>query len=79
MCKAGTLTCCMTDFSPHSFSVYSVLSEFTLALLEDSGWYQVNYAMANRTINDEPIPLLYGKGRSGGVQYVCGCVGFEWI
>ena len=52
----------------HSCSVYSILSAFTLALLEDSGWYQANYAVANKTVNDEPIPLLYGKG-------VCDCGG----
>ena len=31
------------------------LSEFTLALLEDSGWYQVDYAFAE--------PLIWGKDR----------------
>ena len=58
--------------------MYSVLSEFTLALLEDSGWYQVNYAMANRTVNDEPIPLLYGRGRSDGGMCVDVWV-YEWM
>ena len=50
----------------HSCSVYSILSAFTLALLEDSGWYQANYAVANKTVNDESIPLLYGKGVCSG-------------
>ena len=47
---------------PHSCSAYSVLSGFTLALLEDSGWYQANYTVAERTVNGDAIPLLYGKG-----------------
>ncbi len=32
-----------------------VVSEFTLALLEGSGWYQVNYSMTE--------PLTWGKGQ----------------
>ena len=46
----------------HFCSAYSVLSGFTLALLEDSGWYQANYTVAERTVNGDAIPLLYGKG-----------------
>lgn len=32
-----------------------VLSELTLALFDDSGWYRVNYSHAK--------PLLWGKSR----------------
>ena len=42
-------------------SDYSVLSEFTLALLEDSGWYEVNYAAL---YNLKQLPLQWGKGKS---------------
>ena len=68
---------CKAAFCPPSCSVYSILSAFTLALLEDTGWYQANYAIANRTINNESIPLLYGKGVFVCVctcVYVCVCV-----
>ena len=64
---------------PHSCSAYSILSGFTLALLEDSGWYQANYTVAERTVNGDGIPLLYGKGVCGvcvwlgGCGVVCGC------
>ena len=37
-----------------------VLSEFTLALFEDSGWYKANYtALYNLKQN----PLQWGKGK----------------
>ena len=40
---------------------YEVLSEFTLALFEDSGWYKANYtALYNLKQN----PLQWGKGRN---------------
>ena len=38
---------------------YSSISNFTLLLLEDSGWYKVNYAVAESLHNYE---LLWGKG-----------------
>ncbi|XP_065915873.1 leishmanolysin-like peptidase isoform X1 [Dysidea avara] len=38
---------------------YEVLSEFTVALLEDSGWYKANYT-ALHELNQ--VPLLWGKG-----------------
>ena len=39
---------------------YEVLSEFTLALFEDSGWYKANYtALYDLKQN----PLQWGKGK----------------
>ena len=39
---------------------YCILSEFTIALLEDSGWYKANYtALYNLKQN----PLQWGKGK----------------
>ena len=38
---------------------YTSISNFTLYLLEDSGWYKVNYAVAESFYNYE---LLWGKG-----------------
>ena len=38
---------------------YSSISNFTLMLLEDSGWYRVDYAAAEALYNYE---LLWGKG-----------------
>ena len=39
---------------------YQVLSEFTLALFEDSGWYKANYtALYDLKQN----PLQWGKGK----------------
>ena len=46
----------------HNFillSDYDVLSKFTLLLLEDSGWYKVNYAALD---NLRQNPLQWGKG-----------------
>ena len=43
-----------------------VLSEFTLALLADSGWYRVNYAAA------DAAPLLWGRG-AGCAALGSGC------
>ena len=67
----------------HSCSAYSVLSGFTLALLEDSGWYQANYTVAERTVNGDAIPLLYGKGGwewwAEPVMEYCIWVGHAWI
>ena len=42
-------------------SDYSILSELTIALLEDSGWYKANYT-ALYELNQHP--LLWGKGVS---------------
>ena len=44
----------------HLFSDYLVLSEFTIALFEDSGWYKANYT-ALREVNQHP--LQWGKGK----------------
>jgi len=41
------------------FRDYQVLSEFTLALLEDSGWYKGNFT-ALSALNQ--LPLEWGKG-----------------
>ena len=42
------------------FRDYGILSEFTLALFEDSGWYKANYtALYNLKQN----PQQWGKGR----------------
>ena len=40
---------------------YLVLSKFTLTLLEDSGWYQVDYGAL---YNLKQLPLQWGKGKS---------------
>ena len=42
-----------------SLSDYVVLSEFTIAALEDSGWYKANYTALYEI--DQP-PLQWGKG-----------------
>jgi len=42
-----------------------VMSEFTLALLEETGWYDVNYTIAQ--------PLVFGKGKGCGF-YTNPCV-----
>ena len=46
------------------YRVYTVLSELTLALLSDSGWYEVNYTVAETSVQGYNIPLLYGKGKN---------------
>ena len=38
---------------------YSVLSNFTLAYFEDSGWYKVNYSSLEGL---NQLDLLWGKG-----------------
>jgi len=43
------------------YSDYEVLSEFTVALLEDSGWYKANYTALNEL---NQFPLQWGKGLS---------------
>ena len=40
---------------------YASISNFTLHVLEDSGWYKVNYAVAESIHNYEP---LWGKGEN---------------
>ena len=44
----------------YSSSDYVVLSEFTLALFEDSGWYKANYTAL---YDLQQNPLQWGKGR----------------
>ena len=39
-----------------------VMTEFTLALFEDSGWYKANYTALN---NIGQNPLQWGKGKDG--------------
>jgi len=46
-------------YSVYRDSDYQVLSEFTVALLEDSGWYKANYTALNEL---NQIPLMWGKG-----------------
>jgi len=41
-----------------------VLSEFTIALFEDSGWYKANYT-ALHEVNEHP--LQWGKGKEHSV------------
>ena len=43
------------------FRDYSVLSEFTIALLEDSGWYKANYSSLHE-VNQNP--LQWGRGEA---------------
>ena len=38
----------MNEIMTGSVDTRSVVSKMTLALLEDSGWYQANYSMADR-------------------------------
>ena len=44
------------------FSTYSQLSPFTLAVLKDSGWYDVNYEVTQTTLDGQAIPYVFGKG-----------------
>ena len=60
------LKCIKLYFSPTNHRIiiltrdYAVVSEFTLALFEDSGWYKANYtALYNLKQN----PLQWGKGK----------------
>ena len=46
--------------SMYVLSDYDVLSEFTLVLLEDSGWYKANYTALH---NLKQNPLQWGKGK----------------
>ena len=50
------IDCCILFYSD-----YLVLSEFTLALFEDSGWYKANYTALN---NLQQNPLQWGKGKA---------------
>ena len=49
-------------------SDYLVLSEFTLALFEDSGWYKANYTALN---NLKQNPLQWGKSKYLNCSYSC--------
>jgi hypothetical protein len=49
------------------FSTDMILSDFTLALLQDSGWYTVNPGTSEK--------LVWGRGR--GCEFVRGSCG-EW-
>ena len=42
------------------FSDYSVLSNFTWKLLDDSGWYRVNFTFTNTAV--EQFDLQWGRG-----------------
>ena len=44
----------------YPYSDYEILSEFTLALFEDSGWYKANYTAL---YNLKQHPLHWGKGK----------------
>ena len=48
-----------------SINSYISISNFTLNLLEDSGWYKVNYAVAEARHSYE---LLWGKGELDFLQ-----------
>ena len=55
----------MTSLAAHFFSLcstYSQLSPFTLAVLKDSGWYDVNYEVTQTTLDGQAIPYIFGKG-----------------
>ena len=41
------------------YSDYVVLSQFTIAALEDSGWYKGNYTALDEL---NQLPLEWGKG-----------------
>ena len=41
---------------------YLVLSKFTIALFEDSGWYKGNYTALEML---DQLPLQWGKGMHG--------------
>ena len=47
---------------------YTSISNFTLNLLEDTGWYKVDYAVAESLYNYE---LLWGKGEGWFNISVC--------
>ena len=50
---------CMLCVYVYYICSYSSISNFTLNLLEDSGWYKVDYAAAESLHNFE---TLWGKG-----------------
>ena len=50
------------------FSDYVVLSEFTLALFEDSGWYKADYSVLYYLKQNS---LLWGKGMHLYVHAYC--------
>jgi leishmanolysin len=50
----------MNEIMTGSVDTRSVVSKMTLALLEDSGWYQANYSMADRL----------DWGRNQGTEFV---------
>ena len=55
----------MTSLAAHFFSLYSTysqLSPFTLAVLKDSGWYDVNHEVTQTTLDGQAIPYIFGKG-----------------
>ena len=56
-----SLTSCWTILLSRD---YQVLSEFTLALFEDSGWYKANYTVL---YNLKQNPLQWGKGKDGHI------------
>ena len=54
-----TIIYIVTSLTSCSLSDYVVLTEFTIAALEDSGWYKANYTALYEI--DQP-PLRWGKG-----------------
>lgn len=60
------LTYVATYIHDFNFSDYAILSEFTIALFEDTGWYKANYS-ALYALNQQK--LHWGKGRV--CSYVC--------
>ena len=53
MCR---IACLITQFFDHLMihRDYTILSEFTIMLLEDSGWYKANYTALDE-INQHPL------------------------
>ena len=59
-CKINKHTYTYMQLSITSAVIPCSISNFTLNLLEDSGWYKVNYAVAESLQNYEE---LWGKGK----------------
>ena len=53
---------CLLHYFFSLCSTYSQLSPFTLAVLKDSGWYDVNYEVTQTTLDGKAIPYIFGKG-----------------
>ena len=47
---------------PSSSADLEIVTNFTFAFFEDSGWYQINYTFLNDFIATTQQELLWGKG-----------------